>query len=216
MNLGRIPNSDNLFRLCTHPISFKKDIFVSKKVIKIFPQPDGSLLASLAWERFVPSAELVHAYGCRLALGINERAIARGKYQDENKNIYCGAYQVRASAVRALPNEVDEVEFADVVHHTESGEIAHTDLRIVLFPRPDLNVESATTAIVDRLWNNFSGPLRHICDCDQEVNPHPSAKLDAAPLGEYSDNRSRYYRRWSIIRWRLLSWLWEILLRKRD
>jgi hypothetical protein len=217
MNLGLIPDGDNLFRLCTHPISFdSRDRFVPGKVIKIYDEPDGSLVASLAWERLVPTTDLVHAYGCRLSLGINRRAVAKGSYQKEKRSIYCGAYKLRASAVRALPNEVDEVRFADVVHRTESGEIAHTDLRIVLFQRADLNVESTKTAILACLWNVCQGPLRHMCDCDSEVNPHPNLNLDVAPLGEYSDARSHCDRRWSTIRYRALNWMWRALLGKRD
>jgi hypothetical protein len=209
MNWGRIPDNDNLFRHCTHPISFKKDRFASEKVIKIYDEPDGkTLLASLAWQRFVPTTELVHGYGCRLSLGINNRANAKGKIDANRRNIYCGAYKLSADTVRALRTDLDEVESADVIHNIEEGEFSHTDVRIVLIPSVGLDRENTKTAIVDRLWYACTGPLRHICDCDMEINPHPSSNLITAPSGAYLDTRSSFYRIWSIIRYRIYVWLW--------
>jgi hypothetical protein len=214
MNWGRIPDRDSLYRLCTHPISFNnRGRFVPRKVITLYDQVDGSLLASVAWERFVPTAPLVHAYGCRLALGINQRAVAAGR--SRQKSIYCGAYQLRASAIRALPNEVDEIASADVIHHIESGEISHTDLRIVLATGSGLNVETTKTAIMDRLWwHVFRGPMKHICDCDNAIVPHPNSNLDAAPLGACVDTRSNFERRWSVVRYGVFSWLWRVIFSK--
>jgi len=208
MNWGRIPDNDNLFRHCTHPISFKKERFASEKVIKIYDEPDGkTLLASLAWERFVPTTKLVHGYGCRLSLGINNRAKARDKFDPTRPNVYCGAYRLSADTVRALRADLDEVESADVIHNIEEGEISHTDLRIVLIPSDGLDRENTKTAIVDRLWYACCGPLRHTCDCDFGINPHPSLSLITAPKGACSDTRSSFYRLWSIIRYRVDVWL---------
>lgn len=168
---------------------------------------DGALHGSLAWERYVPTAEYVHDYGCRLASGINERKQKAGKFKEKDRHHYCGAYQLSGHAVRALAvtAELDEVASADIIHLIEAGEIAHTDLQIVL--KPGIDVEGTKTAIVDRLWNACSGPLRHICDCDNHIPEHANAKLTRAPLGKY---RARFclFRVWCIIRFRIFSWLW--------
>src|SRR5271156_2111615 len=115
MKWGRITDSDRLFRLCTHPIAFKtakkNHIFDPKKVMYIQPQDDGSLAASFAWERFVPTTELVHAYGCRLSSGINRKKQNERKDPQKNRNVYCGAYQLQASDVRELVSNVQDVIF---------------------------------------------------------------------------------------------------------
>ena len=170
-------------------------------------QPDGALHSSLAWERYVPTVKYVHEYGCRLAFGINERKRVAGKFKEKDRHHYCGAYQLRGGAVRALAVTagLNEVASADIIHLIEAGEIAHTDLRIVL--RPGIDVEGTKTAIVDRLWNACSGPLRHIYDYDHNMLGHANSKLIRGPLGEY---RARFclFRIWCIIRFRILRWLW--------
>jgi hypothetical protein len=213
MRWGYIRNSDNLFRHCIHPVSFKSGRFASGRTIKLYPEPDGALLASLVWQRFVPTTELLHDDGCRLADRINENERIGGRYREKNKKSYCGAYQIKADAVRALPTELDEIIFADVLHHIEEGEIAHADLIIVLKLGNDLNIEGTKTAIVDRLWNSFSGPLKHSCDGDKETEPHPSSILPIAPKGEYADNRSRILRLWSITKYKIYNLLWQVFFR---
>ena len=216
MRWGRVRNNDNLFRHCIHPVSFRGPRFAPEKLIKIYDEPDGSLLASLAWERFVPNAELLHGYGCRVALRINDKARAEGRYKESRRHIYCGGYQLRADSVRALTNDLSEIAFADVVHHIEDGEIAHADLIIVLKVADGLDIENTKTAILDRLWNSNRGPLKHICNCDKEIAPHPSLSLPTAPCGGYSDNRSHILRLWFIIRYRVYHWLWKEFFRSRS
>jgi hypothetical protein len=213
----RIPDDDYLFRHSVHPTSFRGQRFASEKWLKIYDEPDGSLLASLAWERFVPTNRLVHSYGCRLALGMNTRDLANGR-KTASKKVYCGAYVVRADAVRALvalPG-LNEILSAEVVHHIEQGEIAHADLRIVLRPEGGFSNESTKTAIIDRLWNACYGPMRHVCDCDKAVTPHPSLMLQTAPRGLYSDDRSHIVRLWSLVRYWVCKWRWQRSLRNRS
>lgn len=211
MRWGRIPDNDNLFRHCIYPFSFQGKRFAWGKWMKIYHESDGSLLASLAWERFVPTAELIRGYGCRVAFGMNEKQRIEGRTTKKDRRIYCGAYQLKGSAVRALATvgDLDEIVSANVVHRVEEGEIAHTDLRIVLKKSDDLNIEDTKTAIVDRLWSACRGPIRHTCDCDQKIEPHPSAALGIPPVGPYSDNRSSLARRWCISRFRVLNWIWR-------
>jgi hypothetical protein len=206
---GRISNNQNLFRLCTYPIAFKRDKFVPEKAIKLHDQPDGSFAASVAWQRFAPNSELVHAYGCRLSAGINRKAKALEKYQQKTKNVYCGAYQLSANAVRSLALQVDDVEFADVLHQIEEGEIAHAHVKIIL--KHELDTEGTKTAILDRLWNAFYGPITHVCECDKEIDPHPSQGLTDGPKGPYVDSRGWFVRAFSMIRFRVCNWLWEKL-----
>jgi hypothetical protein len=211
MKCGHIPDGDNLFRQSVFPVSFKgKDIFEWAKCLNIRSDEDGSLSASLTWERYVPTIQFVHGYGCRLALRRNEKKQAGGKFKEKDRHIYCGSYQLKAKAVRELEatEGLAEVLSADVVHEVEEGEIAHANMRIVLKPGVGLNVEGTKTAIVDRLWNTCSGPLRHTCDCDKEIGGHPSSKLETPPAGAYFDDRSYPFRLWHIIRFFICRWLW--------
>lgn len=216
MRCGRIPDGDSLFRQSIHPISFKGRAFAWEKCLKLYEEPDGSVLASLTWERYVPTTELVHDYGCRRAFSINEKKRTHGKLKDKDRHVYCGAYQLKGRAIRALATAeaLNEILSADVIHHVEEGEIAHADLRIVLKPGAGLDVEGTKTAILDRLWNVCSGPLRHICDYDKDIAVHPSSGLITAPAGPYSDTRSGFLRLWYIVRFRICIWLWQNFWRK--
>ena len=211
MKRCRIPDDDNLFRQSIHPVSFKGKAFVWEKCLKLYDLSDGSLLASLTWERYAPTEELIHSIGCRLAFRRNEKKRAEGKLKDKDRQVYCGAYQLKGKAIRDLSvkDGLDEVLSADIVHHIEDGEIAHTDLRIVLKPGVAADIEGTKTAIVDRLWNDCSGPLRHICDCDKGMAEHPSSSLTDAPAGAYSDTRSRWVRVWCVVRFEICNWLWR-------
>jgi hypothetical protein len=212
---GRIPGGDNLFRHAIYPLFLSKKSFASEKLIHLSKEADGSLLTSVAWERYVPTVEHIHSYGCRIALGINDKKRAVGKLTDKNRHFYCGAYQLGADAVRALVSaeNLDEISSADVIHHIEAGEIAHTDLRILLKPGVS-DIEDTKTAIIDRLWNIFSGPLMHVCDCDLDVSPHPNLTLTTPPTGAYSDTRSYLRRLWSLIRFHACCWLWRSFEKK--
>ncbi|MEO8051929.1 MAG: hypothetical protein ABI833_16045 [Acidobacteriota bacterium] len=100
----RIPDGDSLFRHSIHPLVFRSQgkTFAPEKWITIYPQDDGSLLASLAWGRYVPTTRHVHGYGCRLAFGINQRKREAGKFKEKDRHIYCGAYELKGSSIRAL------------------------------------------------------------------------------------------------------------------
>jgi hypothetical protein len=211
MRRNQIPDRDNLFRHCIYPVSFRGKGFASDKFVYLKVLPDGSLLASLAWERYVPTTEYLHAHGCRLAVRINEAKRAAGTFKDKHRHIYCGAYQLKGSEVRALAtvNKLEEVLSADVIHRVEDGEIAHTDLKIVLKPADGLSIEGTKTAIVDRIWNACSGPLKHMCECDRDLAMHPNAKLSTAPKGQYIDSRSSPERFWYLIRFIVCDWLWR-------
>jgi hypothetical protein len=209
MGLGRIRNGNSLFRHCIYPISFNKKTssFAYEKMWYLQIQSDGAFHGSLAWERYVPTAEYVHGYGCRLASGINTRKKEAGKFKEKDRHFYCGAYQVRGQAVRALASiaGLDEIASTNVVHQVEAGEIAHADLRIFL--KPGIDVEGTKTAIVDRLWNASSGPLRHRCESDLNTLAHHNSDLTEAPAGQY------HFRLWIIrvfwiLRFRILNWLW--------
>jgi len=210
MRCGRIPDSDGLFRHCIHPLSFRNRgrRFASDKLVYLKPdENERTLLGSLAWERYVPTTRYVHDYGCQIASFMNEKLHAEGK---SGRRIYCGAYQLNGRAVRALATTeaLNEISSADVVHRIENGQIAHTDLRISLKPG-NYDVEGTKTAIVDRLWNACSGPLRYIDGSDQDIVPHPSSDLCTPPAGAYNDTRSHLYRLWSLIRFQIYSWFWR-------
>jgi hypothetical protein len=186
-------------------------------LVTLYDKRDGSIEASLAWERYVPTTELIHGYGCRLASGINARKQAEGKTRAKNRHVYCGAYELKANAIRALAatEGLTEILSADVVHQIEHGEIAHTALRIILKPDAAVDVEGTKTAILDRLWNAFSGPLKHICNEDKDIREHPNSGLITPPAGPYSDTRSSILRLWCIVRFQICSWLWRNFFERR-
>src|SRR5256885_5141648 len=131
-----ISDGDSLFRQAVYPVSFKGPAFAWGKCLHLNNGNDGSILTSLTWERYVPSQELIHGYGCRLAFRRNEKKRAEGKLKDKNRQLYCGAYQLKGKDIRDLKatDELDEILSADVVHHIEEGELAHANLRITLKP----------------------------------------------------------------------------------
>ncbi len=208
MKLGRVSDGDSLFRHCVFPIAFNNKGVVQEKMWNLTPMEDGALHGSLAWERYAPTVDYVHGYGCRLAFGRNEKKRKTGKFKEKERQHYCGAYQLRGHAVRALAitPELDEIASADIIHQIEAGEIAHADLRIFL--KPGIDLEGTKTAIVDRLWHACSGPQRHICDCDKDIPAHQSSNLQTAPVGEYSDARPWPFRFLRIIIFRVFRWLW--------
>jgi hypothetical protein len=142
---------------------------------------------------------------------MNEKERETGKFKEKTRRIYCGAYELKAKAVFALAmaDGLNEILSADVLHQVEDGEISHAALRIVLKSDSVSNVEGTKTAIIDRLWNACSGPLRHICDCDRDVADHPSSNLVAAPGGDYYDTRSHWLRLWCIVRFQICNWMWR-------
>ncbi|MCC8954274.1 hypothetical protein H8B02_12650 [Bradyrhizobium sp. Pear77] len=81
---------------------------------------------------------------------------------------------------------------AEVVHKIEDGEFAHCNLRIEVDTGGDEEaIEPIKTLIVDRLWQQASGPAVHICTCDRDIKPHPSEWLTKGPQGPFVDTRSR-------------------------
>jgi hypothetical protein len=213
MRFGRIGVRDSLFRHVIFPLAFRGAAFQWDKGMRLWDEPDGTVLASLAWERYVPTAAYVHGYGCRLSSGMTEKERKKEKYRERDRRIYCGAYRLRADLIRGLATTggLHDVLSADVIHHVEAGEIAHTDLKIVFRENPEFDLEGTKTAILDRLWNGCQGPLSHICDYDHDISQHPKSGLLEPPLGQYRDTRPFLVRIWSIIRFHIL----ELLLSRR-
>lgn len=209
MRLGRIPGGDSLFRHSIKPESFKGKRFASEKLVYLSLASDGSILASVLWQRYAPTERHVHNAGCRTALRRNQQKGAEGRSGKGDRRVYCGAYQLKASAVRALvgAENLDEILSADVVHHIEEGEIAHANVRIIL--KPGVDIAGTKTAIIDRLSNVWTGPLRHKCDCDLDIDPHPSLDLNTPSAGPYFDTRSGLSRLWYLIRFQAHYWFWR-------
>lgn len=210
MKLGPIGEHDGLFRHLVFPLAFRGRAFQWEKGMKLWDEPDRTVLASVAWERFVPTIAEIHGYGCRLAFRMTEKKQKEEKYREKDRRIYCGAYQFKAGQIRAIARTegLEDVLSADVIHHIEDGEIAHADLRFTLSEEPKFDIEGTKTAILVRLWHSCNGPLVRKCDCDNDILDHPSSALPTPPSGPYKDMRSSSQRIWYLLRFKLLYWLW--------
>ena len=202
MGFRYIPDGDNLFRHAVYPLCYRGKQFVGQKFLRFVDGPNGSLRSSLAWQKYAPSTNDVHRHGCRIASSMNENLKTRAKYSITKRRFYCGAFELQARAIRALPRMAGlrEVLSVHVFHHIEGGELAHADLVIILNQDLVTDLEGTKTAIVDRMWNASAGPLRHTCDCDKDVAEHPNVNLGEAPNGPYVDSRSRWLRIWHVFR----------------
>jgi hypothetical protein len=208
MRPRRIPDEDSLFRHSIYPVSFKRDVFAVGKLWNLVVQSDGSLLGSLVWQRYAPREKHIHRHGCRLALRRNEGKRHEGTFKETNRQVYCGAYRISARSVRSLASDqLSGVLSAEVIHHIEDGEIAHSDLRVRLNQVP-FDTEGTKTAILDRLWNACSGPMKHVCDSDWDISSHPNLHLAVPPLGPYRDSRFLFSRLWSLFRFSICNWMW--------
>jgi hypothetical protein len=206
-----IADGERLFRHAVHPVSFKKGVFDQRGFWHLV-ESSGMIIGSLAWQQFVPTNHYVHEYGCRLASRRNDDSLQQGRYRETKRQVYCGAYQLSAGAIRKISwDELTGVFSADVVHQVEMGEIAHTEFRFHL--KPESDVETTKTAIFDRLWNSCSGPLDHVCACDKQISPHPGSNLLQPPLGKYRETRSPRTISWHVKRFKILRWLWLMLKR---
>jgi len=118
--------------------------------------------------------------------------------------VYSGAYAITIDAVRSLAGaeNLQEIAAADAVHKIEDGELAHVAILITINPS-NVGFEGTKTAIMDRLWNSSSGPLTHVCKCDENIAPHPSKLLPEGMQGTYRDLRSVFKRLWHLARFRL-------------
>lgn len=201
-----------MFRHCVFPIAFRGNpkTFAREKFIHLEPV-NGILMTSVAWEKCVPTKQLVHQYGCRLARGMNEKKLLQGKYKEKDRHVYCGAYQLLARDIRALPRSdgLEEIASADVIHAIENGEIAHANVAIILKDQNHPGVEGTKTAIVDRLWRACTGPMQHVCEDDEDIPHHPTSELIDGPSGKYKDGRSSLVRFCCNVRFRVLDWVWQ-------
>jgi hypothetical protein len=182
---GPIPDEARLFRHTVSPVAFAGSRFAPEKLMRLVEHPENNrrLLTSLAWEKYLPTLDLVHQYGCRMAARRNEKAKADRRYKEKSRQVYCGCYELRANCIRRLIDTegLADLIAADVFHKEEGGEIAHIELAVEFGDAPD---EGTKTALVDRLWNICCGPEKHICKGDDDISPHPSEKLLPGPKNE--------------------------------
>jgi hypothetical protein len=205
----RVRGSEYLYRSSVYPAAFRhkkklEPVLVPALFFYLGDEPndvDGTQLVfgSLAWERFAPSWDHVHAYGCRIASRRNAKLEAEGRLDPSKRNVYCGSYALKARSIRSLVGleNLAEIVSADVVHKIEDGEIAHAELQIVV-QADGRDVEATKTAIIDRLWNASSGPLKHVCAFDSDLEPHPSSLLADGPGGRLPDGRSALKQLWAM------------------
>ncbi|WP_109487503.1 hypothetical protein [Occallatibacter savannae] len=184
-----LSDDDSVFRMVVHPVAFKGKSFSRGKMINLTTLSEREIETSLVWEKFLASEADLHSSGCDLASRMNERTrIEKGEVKPKNRKIYCGAYQLPVAALGnlRLEAELPEIETTEVRHAPEDGQEAHVSLRVTLKHDYEGDVEGTKTAIADRIWASLHGPLRHICTCDDAINPHPSGDLEDCPLGSYS------------------------------
>jgi hypothetical protein len=205
---GAIPDLDNLFRGAHHPVAFSNRNFRPLRFMKLWPDPNNHRVieASFIWERYAPTSSFVHACGCR-------------RSRQRQRDVYCGAYQLKAINVRELSNTegLPEVAEAEIIHRIEDGEISHAGFRVLLSENVDEeDAEDVKTAIADRLWNSSRGPLKYECAQDRTLNPHPNTRLQRAPLGDFVDRRSAGAKAWYVIRYWVAYVMWKAGLMFRD
>jgi len=118
MKLGRVSDGDRLFRHCVYPVAFNSSGVVVREKMWNLRAINGALHGSLAWERYAPTGDYVHGYGCRLAYIRNEKKRQSGKFTEKTRQHYCGAYDLTGRAVRRLASipELSEIASADIVH----------------------------------------------------------------------------------------------------
>lgn len=194
-----------------NPIAFTNagKVFNWEKAFRLnHDQTSGAIFGSMAWDHFLPTTAHIHGYGCRLAAKINDKRKVGGELKKKNRHVYCGAYEVKAGLVRSLVGVegLSDLASADVTHLIEDGEIAHAELRFKLSSEA-MSIEGTKTAIVVSLLNGVSGPIKHLCECDRDITPHPSTMLTTGQLGEFVDRRSFLERLWHIGRFHLLRYL---------
>jgi hypothetical protein len=193
MRAAAVPDGESVWRSAVFPVAFKKNKLSPKTFFKLWPADEGPFVLemSLVRGKYAPTLSMVHGFGCRLAASQNRNLVDRGKNADK---VYCGAYQLKASDIcelRGTP-KLSEVTKAEVLNIVEDGEFAHSNARIEVDTKGDEDaVEPIKTLIVDRLWHQSAGPSKHVCKCDEEANPHPSAWLQDGPKGPYVDTRSK-------------------------
>lgn len=142
--------------------------------------------ASVCSREVLPTAEAVHEYGCGSAALSNENRRANGKDVTPLKTAahYVGFYDVVVRDIVAQANDVYE---ALVEHWPEHGQIAHC--HIVLREKNDLTEDLQKlkqlhrTNAITAIWRSMSGPVRHVCECDEEVRDRLS-KLVLPPIGQ--------------------------------
>jgi hypothetical protein len=212
LNFCAIPDSNSLFRGVHHSIAFVKGgkIFDKSRCFALRPNKSDprKLETSLVWERYAPTIECVHAYGCRLS---STRNLDRAP---NKKDTYCGAYHIKAYRIRDLARipQVPEIVEADVIHLIETDELAHANLEIRLQDGLEADViDIVKTAIVAHLWASSRGPLPHTCPADAGDASHPSERLENPPSGKYFDDRSYAARHWFALRAWVLGRLWRWL-----
>ncbi|WP_316192422.1 MULTISPECIES: hypothetical protein [unclassified Bradyrhizobium] len=192
--MRRIKGVDVVFRSAVDPnFRGKKKAFDAKQFLRLAATSNG-FETSLVWQYLAPSLYEVHAFGARLATSLNQ--------SDNGKRcVYCGFYALSVDDVRSLvgAENLDEVCAADVTHKVENGEIAHAALEVVVSAkRPDTR-----TALVDRLWNSITGPVRCVLSSDEDLSPHPCELLSAPPKGKYLDRRSFPRQAFDVMAFRL-------------
>jgi hypothetical protein len=209
----RVPDGASLFRHCVHPIVFTGGkTFAPEKMFYLKPKNSpNDVVSSVAWQKYAPTQDHIHGYGCRLAININNNKRKGGILRKKNRHIYCGAYHLSAARIRKLYNVDDPespIDSAEVNHliDSENPEIAHAEIRFSIKPET-VNIDAAKTEIVARLWNLCCGPLPFICEYDHDIVSHPSEDLDPGPLGGYVDTRSRWSRIGDLVSFHVCQWI---------
>jgi hypothetical protein len=82
VSFGRIPDRASLFRHSVYPLSFKGKRFSSQKLFMLYSNPGtgNDVIASVAWQKYLPTEQHIHGYGCRLAFKINEKKRQDGRF----------------------------------------------------------------------------------------------------------------------------------------
>ena len=174
-----IPSEEVVARSLLYSVFFDNEMLAESL---IFPwgksAPDGAYHASLAWRRFAPEDEDLHAYGCRLAANQNVRLgePARG---EDRRRYYCGFKQATAGAL-TIENDFFRTELR---HLPEGGEAAHVDLSLTLKMDGKAARANARSEAGLELVGALSPTAPHVCECDLADEFHPISRWGHQCLG---------------------------------
>lgn len=151
---------------------------------KTLESGEKSFALSVGSKTMLPTQELVHDFGCRVAQAANEYMQNKADHvlvRGEETVHYRGSYDLDVGQVHAIESDVFA---ARVVHAPENNLEEHCDIE--LHPKaPNMSRRvkgNAVTGVIARLFPLLRSPSEHICGCDDDLR----GKLEQHRLRDFS------------------------------